>query len=340
MVFKLVRYLCWISILLLTFHGKTRAVETNQGPVFTLIEENDLVVDTDRHYTQGIKLAFLHADNDSPRWMKRLFSLVPHLGYDEQATKFGYEIGQSIFTPANIKATDVQSNDRPYAGWLYTGLIFQRRGLAADRFPTLEHFQLDLGIIGPESLADKAQTWVHEVRGFDTPQGWGNQLHDEPGFAAKYQRLWLFSPEADNPRHLDFIPALGLSLGNVETSFRAAATVRMGLNLPDDFGPQTISSLMTSDGGWSPTHAGPRWGIYFFSGIEGSAVAYSTFLNGNLYQSSPHVDQEPFVAEWKFGAVLTLNRLEGGLTFVHRTREFIGQQRDNSYGSIYGKIKF
>jgi hypothetical protein len=314
--------------------------DTNQGPVFTLIEENDLVVDTDRHYTQGIKLSYLHSENHVPHWLETFSDKLPAVGFTILANRIGTQVGQNIYTPANISVTTLQRGDRPYAGWLYTGLIFQRRGLAAERIPTLEHFQLDLGIIGPDSLAKEAQTWVHELRGFQTPKGWDHQLHDEPGVALKYQRSWLLSPSADNPRYLDLIPHIGASVGNVETSFRAGADLRLGFHLPDDFGVQTISSLMPSEGGWLQERKGGRWGFYVFSGLEGSAVGYNAFLDGNLFQSSPHVEHEPFVAEWKTGFVFVLSHVDTGFSYVVRTREFVGQRRDNSYGSLFAKIKF
>lgn len=328
-------------VLFFCFAAKTFAFDTtNQGPAFTVVEENDLVVDTDRHYTQGIKLSYIHSENHVPHWLEKLSDKLPELGFDISALRVGTEIGQNIYTPGNITITNLQPNDRPYAGWLYTGLIFQRRGTTADRFPTLEHFQLDLGIVGPDSLADQAQTWVHELRGFETPKGWANQIHDEPGFALKYQRTWLLSPSTEDPRYFDFLPELGCSLGNVETSFRAGGTIRAGLNLPDDFGVQTISSIMTSEGGWSSDHKGGRWGAYLFTGLEGWAVAHTIFLDGNTYESSPSVPHEPFVAEWKTGFVLVLSRVDTGFTYVYRTREFVGQQRDNGYGSVFVKVKF
>jgi len=312
----------------------------DQGPVFSFIEENDLAVDTDRHYTQGIKLAYLEADGDLPRWASELSSKIPALGFTPRAEKFGYELGQSIYTPANISATQLLPKDRPYAGWLYTGLILQRRGLTAGEQPTLESFQLDLGIIGPESLAEEAQTWVHKVRGFNLPQGWAHQLKTEPGFALKYQRSWLFSPAHQDRRFLDLIPHTGFSLGNVETSARLGATLRLGWNLPDNFGVQTIDSLVTTEGGWSSSRAGGHWGFYLFSGVEGRAILYTAFLDGNLFRDGHDVNKEPFVGEWKSGCVFLLRRIEAGYTYVHRTREFIKQTEQDRYGSLFIKYKF
>jgi hypothetical protein len=320
--------------------NRTFAQSFDQGAVLTMVEENDLVVDTDRHYTQGIKFSFLTGDNHLPDWAANFLDWLPSLGLNTDARRIGTQIGQSIYTPADLQTTQLITNDRPYAGWLYTGLILQRRGWSFGTCLTLDHLQMDLGIIGPESLAEEAQTWVHEVRGFETPKGWDNQLHDEPGIAIKYQRLWRFSLESDRFRYADFIPKAGMCLGNVETSFRIGGTVRAGFNLPDDFGVQTISSLATTEGGWSETNTRGRLGFYVFTGIEGWAVAHSAFLDGNLYRSSPSVDRKWFVGEWQTGAALVLGHAEIGFTYVFRTPEFLGQTEDNGYGSAWCKIKF
>jgi len=312
----------------------------DQGPVFTVIEENDLVVDTDRHYTQGIKLTYLHTDNDVPAWLLWLSQALPPWGFTVHATKLGTQIGQDIYTPADLSSTQLLTNDRPYGGWFYTGLILQRRGLTTGGKPVLENFRFDAGIIGPSSLADRAQTWVHEVRGFETPRGWDHQLRNEPGFALKYERRWLFSQSHRENRWLDFIPQTGLSLGNAETSFRAGGSVRLGWNLPEDFGAQTVHSLSPPDGGWSVSRCGGQFGAYAFVGAEGSAVLFSEFLDGNLWHASHHVEHEVWVGEWKVGLAVVLNRVELGYTQVYRTREFTGQTEISGYGSVWLKVKF
>jgi lipid A 3-O-deacylase len=330
---------CLASLLLLLggWPSPGSAQWTDQGPVLTIIEENDLAVDTDRHYTQGFKISYLQADGDVPRWARRLAESLPALGASWPVTKFGYHLGQSIFTPAELNATQPLKHDRPYAGWLYAGLILQRRGTLGES-RVLESFQFDVGIIGPDSLAEDAQKRVHEFRGFDTPKGWRNQLHDEPGLALKYQRSWLLSPTREGPRYLDLIPQAGLSVGNVETSLRGGATVRAGWNLPDDFGHSTISSLTPTQGGRS--HAGPRWGAYVFAGAEAWAVLYTAFLDGNLFRHSPRVERELAVAEVKSGVVAVLDCLEVAVTYVYRTPEFRRQQKDLGYGSVSLSVKF
>jgi len=312
----------------------------NQGAVLTIIEENDLFLNTDRHYTQGFKQSFLHADDFMPDVLLDLSKAIPRIGFSDGPNKFGYQLGQSIFTPANLSSTDLLKHDRPYAGWLYTGVILQRRGFLHEKWPVLENFQLDIGLIGPHAFAKETQTWVHEVRGFETPRGWHHQLHEEPGIALKYQRSWLFSPNTSGSRWIDLIPHTGMSLGNVETSFRAGGTLRLGVNLPDDFGVSTISSLTTTEGGWSRQRTTRKWGFYFFTGGEVSTVAYTAFLDGNLFRHSHHVEKETFVAEWKVGVGFLMDLVGLGISYVYRTPQFVGQKREDAYGSITLKIKF
>ena len=312
------------------------APEFDQGPVLSLTEENDFVNGTDRWYTQGAKIAYLQADNDMPRWTERLFDHIPELGFSTGAERIGYQLGQSMYTPANTHATELLVNDRPYAGWLYTGLILQRRGMGAGDYLTLENFQMDLGVIGPHSFANNVQTWYHH----DAPRGWKNQLDDELGVALKYGRAWLIPVPSSAQRYLDIIPHGGLSAGNVDTSFRAGTTLRFGWNLPDDFGAQPIDSLFTTEGGSSPSRVARRWGFYAFSGVEGRAVLYNAFLDGNAFRDSPHVDKEPFVGEWQGGLALALDRVEIVYTHFFLTREFKEQPEGQVYGSLCVKVNF
>jgi hypothetical protein len=310
----------------------------DQGPVFTCLEENDFIVRTDRHYTQGLKFSYLQRDNVLPGFLKRFSDRLPAVGFEKKVDKFGYQAGQSIFTPNDLDTAAPLPGDRPYAGWLYTGFILQRRGLTG-RFPVLEHLQMDLGVIGPEALAEQAQDLFH---GTDA-NGWDNQLGTEFGLAVRYQRAWLLSPQLDrrgSARWLDLIPHAGFSLGNIETSFRCGGTVRVGWNLPDDFGVQSIDALATTDGGWSPSRKAGRYGAYLFTGVEGRAVAYSAFLDGNLFRDSLSVDKETLVGEWKSGLIIVLNRLELGYTYILRSKEFHAQDERDRYGSAFLKYKF
>lgn len=307
-----------------------------QGAVLVIMEENDLVVQTDRHYTQGLKFSYLLPDRSAPRWLRNVSQALPPPGLKAVHDKPGFVFGQSIFTPADNRSTELIINDRPYAGWLYGGATLQRRGKIGGDWLGMESLELDLGIIGPESLAQEAQTWVHQIRGFDIFYGWDNQLKTEPGVALRY--VWSARYCPSDRAWFDLIPHAGFSLGNVETAGRIGAQIRLGVNLPGDSGVRTISSLSLPSGG--PMGPGKQFGWYVFGEAEGWAVGYTVFLDGNIFRPSHSVQKEPLVAEFKTGVVFAFSAVEVGAAYVYRTREFETQEQDNSYGSLFVKVKF
>lgn len=308
-----------------------------QGAVFTLTEENDLVVRTDRHYTQGLRLSLLSKD-DTPESLHRCFRDFFPLGLDVDAQKFGMAIGQQIFTPKNKSATAVVKTDRPYAGWLYLGGIWQRRGTSWADTPTLDQVELDLGVIGPDSFAREAQTTVHEWRGFSVPKGWKNQLQDEPGAALKVVRQWRIEWRSES-LGADLIPELGGSLGNVGTYASACTTLRIGYHLPEDFGVQRIDSLASNSGG-RISGKESHLGVYLFAGVEGRAVAYTAFLDGNFYQQSHRVDRETLVGNCRFGGVVAFRHCDVAYTYIFQSSEFVKQQDGDAFGSLSLNFKF
>ena len=314
-----------------------------QGPVFTITEENDLFYDTDRHYTQGLKFTYMFGEEAAPDFAMRWATNLPSFGYEVQSATVGFSLGQSIFTPSDYSTTTLLPNDRPYAGWLYAGLILQRYG--TNRFlgqffgqhRALENLEMSLGVVGPWALGEEAQTWVHRLRGFDLPQGWDNQLENEPAIQLRYTRMWNHrTPGGWDPFAIDLIPHWGLNVGTVHVFANAGATLRLGLNLPLDFGTTTIDAPTVEAGAGRSS----RWGFYVFAGVDGRAVAWNTFLDGNLFQDSHSVDKEYFVADLKLGAVLVLKRVELGYTYVRRTHEFEGQTQEDAFGSVSLKWKF
>lgn len=319
----------------------------NQGPSFTIIEENDLFVDTDRHYTQGIRLCYLTGDKliaaqdpDDEHFIERSGRSMLAWGYAPKSYRIGYEVGQNMYTPRDITIPGPQPNDRPYAGWLYFGLNLQRRGETSQHGrPTMENLSVLAGIIGPWSLAKEAQIWVHEVRGFGLPEGWHHQLKNEPALALRYQRFWLYRFGPRYKFNFDIIPDVGFSAGNPLTAAQVGGTVRLGWNIPDDFGVQYGDALSIVSGGPSPTRKS-HWGFYAYAGASGRAVAYNTFIDGNMFRSSPGVSHEPLVADLRIGVVATSKYLEAGFSLINRTEEYQAQTERDAYGSMYFRVKW
>jgi len=72
-----------------------------------------------------------------------LFSFIPQTPETDDRLEWTI-LGQSIFTPENHGLSDPSLNDRPYAGWLYTGLNFIQ-DFDAQQLTTLEFLG---GVVG------------------------------------------------------------------------------------------------------------------------------------------------------------------------------------------------
>ena len=323
------------------------SADEKQGPFFSFTEENDLYSNpyvgghTDRHYTQGVKFLYLGGDDEVPPWAKKPASLLPVWELSINAENFGYVFGQNMYTPENINTVSPIRNDRPYAGWLYGGLVLQRRGVdTRAQIPVAEDFEIDLGVTGRPSLAEAAQENFHRwIYHEDIPQGWHNQLATEPGLLLKYQRLWRLSLNATTARYIDVIPHVGGEVGNIEVFANLGGACRVGYNLPEDFGVQINDSPASVNGGITPRS--PLFAGYLFGAVDGRYVAHNLFLDGNSFRGGPSVDRNPWVADLDFGAAVRLFRhVEVSYTRVLRTQEFAGQDHTDVFGSITAKAMF
>lgn len=300
--------------------------------------ENDVFADADRDYTNGIRLSVFAPEGAVPGCLaSSIESLADFAKVDEKGrvARLGFGVGQNIYTPRDITIATRLEDDRPYAGWLYASGRLQLRD---EHF--LQQFGIDLGIVGPSALADETQTFVHRQIDSPIPQGWKFQLKDEPGVVLSYQWRGRFNELVLGGPGLstDFIPNAGLSVGNVLTDANVGATVRVGLNLPRDFGPPSPEGLFFTSGVKEATPSQDSCScdvsLYGFLSADGRAVARNIFLDGNSFRSSPQVTKENFVSDVTVGAVLRAGHVSLTYNLVHRSTEFRGQDRLQRFGSV------
>ena len=83
---------------------------------YTVQIENDRITNTDRHYTNGIRFAWISdRHEDGPDWSKNLLEMLYPFA-DLRAGRAGFSGGHSMFTPEDTDAVTLIPNDRPYAG--------------------------------------------------------------------------------------------------------------------------------------------------------------------------------------------------------------------------------
>ncbi len=313
---------------------------------FSLYIENDSFVGTDRYYTSGVKLGWSSPDlekfSDSPyaKPFLRLFDALPYINQTDYQKNLLFTLGQNIYTPVDTQSRVLIPDDRPYAGWLYLGL-----GVVWKTAKVRNTLALNVGVVGSWSYAQKTQSRVHDLLGDERAKGWDNQLHNELGALLVYSRDWRW-PERIRRKGLNWelLPHAGLAVGNVRSYADFGGELRVGFNLPDDFGTATIdpaSSTSTPvEGSESGLSAGAGNGLYFFGRADGRFVAHNIFLDGNTFGNSHSVDRKWLVADLSVGVAANRGNTKFAYALVYRTEEFRGQKHPQIFGTVSVNFAF
>lgn len=146
-----------------------------------LFEENDFfghVSKSDKHYTQGLRIEYRFREptgpdgTGDPRFAyRRLYS------DDGRGLLFtnGPAIGHEMYTPEVITDPLPNPSDRPYAAWLYLGLLTTVTS-PDDRWQ--DTWEFDVGTVGPLALGDGIQSGWHDLIGQDNPTESDPRFHN------------------------------------------------------------------------------------------------------------------------------------------------------------------
>lgn len=309
----------------------------NEGQGFGLAVENDSRnvggPGVDQAYSNGIKFSYVYARDQIPRWAPKW--LMNSNFVKEELTKskanFGISLNHQIYTPNNTSDSNFIPNDRPYAAWLYAGFSLHIKN--DRRSQTLE---ATLGVVGPAALGETVQNEFHKLIGSASANGWAYQLKNEPALQLSYQqRLQFFELRNRFGPYFDIIPMFGAGLGNVFVGMHSGLLARVGVNLPDDFGPARPS------GGESDSFVSPnappedlKSSYYLFAGIRGNAIARNLFLDGSTFQDSHKVTKYPFTAETEIGVGVQIMPVSLVWRYVVRSPDFEEMSGFNSFASL------
>ena len=293
---------------------------------------------TDELYTQGFRLAV--------RWALRADD-------DGAGTELGVAVGQNIYTPSNLRTTDlaVLRHDRPYAGWLYASFLFRqvsdarwalRLGAdAAGPGECVTELEVAAGVTGPLSGGADVQTRFHALL-----REWSGSASSPPSPAGWSVYQTASQPTVDTSfRHqLDLVQASG-DLG----AFTARTGALLGMRLSPRFRLDAGSTLDAAGAGVearlglvpSTQVRRPRWpfALYGFARADGRFVIHNAFIEGPLAHGvTPLVSARSWVGDVDVGAVIRLGHLELGYGQLWRTSELSprppGEPRIHDVGQI------
>ncbi len=308
---------------------------------WTLNVENDRIANTDRHYSNGVRLSWVSEaeDGDNLPEVRDTLQLLYPLA-DVKGGRLGLELGHNIYTPTDTEARNLITDDRPYAGWLYASASLYAetgKGIGDHFTETLDKVALEFGIVGPAALGEPVQNEYHKLIGVDTSKGWDNQLENEPGINLIGERKWRHKSLRFFGLEADAIPHVGVSLGNVYTHMNGGLTLRIGQELYVDYGPPLIRPSLSGFGAINPAE---KFSWYAFAGVDGRWVLRNIFLDGNTFASSHSVEKKQLVGDFVTGIAVTYHDVRIAFTHVMRSREFEKQTEPDRFGAVTLSYRF
>lgn len=295
---------------------------------FSLIHDNDGWItdpfdNDDQHYTAGQRIdVFLQGGpiESIGEWLplSSTFTNPEYAG--------GIAVSLGIYTSRDVDQENPPRNERPYAGLLLFHAYVQRFD---DK--SMDHVELDTGLVGSSSLGQEAQEFFHSAR------GWDKQLHDEFMIDLTVRKTWkigLFGTETGREGTqgwgVELLPQVGGTVGTAFRQAHAQMILRAGYNLPGDFGPRRVFDI----GSAAPDPSGRR-GVYAFVRGHGRGVQHNITLDGNTYRNSRSVAKEEFVGEFEFGFATRLGKhLQLGWSWTALSDEYENDDSNDSYASV------
>ncbi|MFA5121580.1 lipid A deacylase LpxR family protein [Zavarzinia sp.] len=300
---------------------------------FTFQIENDYFAHTDRYYTNGAQLTWLSPSRPPPA-LEGVSDLGRFFLRPDAQLRWGFSLGQTIYTPEDTETRVPDPTDRPYAAFLYGTLSF-----VAYTQSELNSIEIQAGVVGPSALGKDIQNGFHDLIRDTHSEGWDHQLKDEPGLNIVFDRQWraITLVGERTGLSLDLSPNITVSLGNVATYGAAGAMLRFGQNLDSDFGVPRIRPALAA-ANFYDKRDGLGW--YLFAGVQGRVVLRDIFLDGNTFRDSPSVDKKILVGDLQAGASVFLGATRLTYSYVVRTKEFDGQKGHSAFGALSASWSF
>ena len=189
---------------------------------FSFNYDNDFFSATDRYYTQGIRLTFIH-----PLVRHSPFSYALIRLSKTALNYYGFHVEQDVFTPKSIRYMGgaIYYGERPF-----TAVFFVSHSLTSINTSKkiLLRTQLDLGILGPEAKGEEEQKGIHKAIDNIEPLGWENQLSKDYiiNYSVKVEKAIL------SKKNRECMTSITARLGTLYTDIGLGLNLRFGIFSP------------------------------------------------------------------------------------------------------------
>jgi len=262
--------------------------------------DNDYFASTDQNYTQGYNFELV-----SPTLKKNpinYFFFKPKFS----ELKYGLSIEHIGYTPDNIKSTEIQFGDRPFAA----AIMLKSFSIATDTHQKSRFISsLNIGLIGPGAFGKEMQVAIHKATGNTIPGGWQNQIKNDLvlNYEVSYEKQILSLENI-----LSLQTNTHLQLGTLFTNVSLGMNATLGIiNVP-----------------FSPLKNKNKFELYLYSQPLLNIIGYDATLQGGLFNAnSPYTISagqiERFTAQNNYGIILQTRSMYFEYSRTMITREFL-----------------
>ena len=253
--------------------------------------ENDVVINTDYYYTQGLSLRY-----SSPQLKLNPLNYLFYKPNTASKYLFSLTLYQQLYTPENIRSDELQVGDRPYAGLMYLKSSMETINNSSKTHYTAE---FDIGLIGPYAFGRHTQYSVHEITDNPLPEGWDNQLS---GIPVINYNIGLNKGILDQSLQ-DMQLTSKVRLGTLYDDLALGINYRIGYmdNYFDSFGGK-----FTSDN--------ESFNAFLFAHPSVKLVGYNATFQGGMFMNNenqhtlPSSEMERLVYSFQTGATVLYNK--------------------------------
>ncbi|MEO6490369.1 MAG: lipid A deacylase LpxR family protein [Ferruginibacter sp.] len=260
--------------------------------------DNDFFTKSDRYYSQGITLEYVHPRlSHFPLSKLLLKSRNSNAQYKFTFNLFG-------FTPSTIKSDTILFGDRPY----FAAISIGSHLISID---TIKRKQvgtsLYIGIFGPAGLGKEIQANIHRWLGNPQPHGWQYQVSND--LIINYEFL-IEKQLASSTGHFALNGIMELQAGTLNNKLATGVNFMAG-NFTDPYQRKITKAVE----------------YYFFSQAKGSLVGYDASLQGGIFnRKSPYTissnNLNRFTYQADAGIVVNFKKVFLSYTQSFLTKEF------------------
>ncbi|MFT5582198.1 MAG: lipid A 3-O-deacylase [Psychromonas sp.] len=304
--------LCALSLSLVGFSqrmdNRLLLRETGKNNQWKVHYDNDLFAGQDQNYSQGFRFDYSNV----------FFSKNPLnkfvIGKEDENTQYGMSVLHQVYTPEAIEEKAVQFGDRPYAAMLFLEM-YKSTLIPTQKMKVSSGFSA--GIIGQSAFGKAMQTTIHKASNGIKPEGWDNQMRNQPVFN------YNAGIENEFFRYKNIFAAytdIFGNIGNLTTNAIGGVTFVLGKT-------NSLFTESTSD-----------FQIYLFSRPAAQFVLYDASINGawlndEIYRIA-FSNTNRFVSTHNFGLVIQSKKVFFEFSFTQ-----ISQEIKTAENAIWGGLK-